>query len=132
MNPQAYLTEIKAKLVSSSIIISIAVVEEYTLPDRGYFRARLRLGNNDFLEVAEYFVLEDAKCVTRRYRYQWMDQLQQVIRKRWDNVEHYPNLPNFPYHTHVGEESIVEPGQLVSIVELLDILEQVLSSSGTA
>ena len=132
MAPQDYLTEIKAKLITSSIIISITVIEEYTLPDRGYFRARLGLSNNDFLEVAEYFVLEDGMCVTRRYRYQWMDQSQQVLRKRWDNVEHYPNLPNFPYHIHVGEESIVEPGQLVSIVELLDILEQVLSSSGTS
>ena len=59
-----------------------------------------------------------------------MDQSQQVLRKRWDNVEHYPNLPNFPYHIHVGEESRVEPGQLVSIMELLEILEQELRSSG--
>ena len=132
MAPQDYLTEIKAKLITSSIIISITVIEEYTLPDRGYFRGRLELSNNDFLEVAEYFVLEDGMCVTRRYRYQWMDQSQQVLRKRWDNVEHYPNLPNFPYHIHVGEESIVEPGQLVSIIELLDILEQVFSSSGAS
>jgi len=92
----------------------------------------LWLCNNDFLEVAEYFVLEDGMCVTRRYRYQWVDQSQQVLRKRWDNVEHYPNLPNFPYHIHVGEESVVEPSQLVSIIELLDILEQVLSSSGAS
>jgi hypothetical protein len=132
MAPQDYLTEIKAKLISSSIITSITVVEEYALPDRGYFRARLGLSNTDFLEVAEYFVLEDGMCVTRRYRYQWIDQSQQVLRKRWDNVEHYPNLPNFPYHIHVGEGSIVEPDQLVSIIELLDILEQVLSSSGAS
>jgi Family of unknown function (DUF6516) len=132
MAPQDYLTEIKAKLITGSIIISITVVEEYALPDRGYFRARLGLSNDDFLEVAQYFVLEDGMCVTRRYRYQWMDQSQQVLRKRWDNVEHYPHLPNFPYHIHVGEESIVEPGQLVSIIELLDILEQELSSSGAS
>ena len=132
MAPQAYLTEIKARLITRSIIISITVVEEYALPDRGYFRARFGISNNDFLEVAEYFVLEDGVCVTRRYRYQWMDQSQQVLRKRWDNVEHYPYLPNFPYYIHVGEESIVEPGQVVSIIELLDILEQVLSSSGTS
>ena len=96
MAPQDYLTEIKAKLITSSIIISITVVEEYVLPDRGYFRARLGLSNNDFLEVAEYFVLEDGMCVTRRYRYQWMDQSQQVLRKRWDNVEHYPQFTKFP------------------------------------
>jgi hypothetical protein len=130
MDTQAYLTEIKTKLVTSSIVISVIVVEEYVLPDRGYVRARLGLSNHDFLEVAEYFVLEGQKYVTRRYRYQWMDQSQQVLRKRWDNVEHYPNLPNFPYHIHVGEESRVEPGQLLSIMELLDSLEQELGSAG--
>lgn len=92
MDPQEYLTEIKAKLAASSVVVSIAIVEEYTLPDRGYFRARLGLRNNDFLEVAEYFVVEEGRCVTRRYRYQWMDEPQQVLRKRWDNVEHFPDM----------------------------------------
>lgn len=74
MDPQGYITEIKAKLVASSAVASIAVVEEHVLPDRGYFRARLGLSNNDFLEVAEYFVVEEGHCVTRQYRYQWMDE----------------------------------------------------------
>jgi len=34
---------------------------------------RMALSNGDFLEAAEYFVLEDDECITRRYRYQWMD-----------------------------------------------------------
>lgn len=33
MDPQHYLTEIKTKLVASSVVISITVVEEYALPD---------------------------------------------------------------------------------------------------
>lgn len=70
MEPQGYLAEIKAKVVASSAVASIVIVEEYTLPDRGYFRARLTLRNNDFLEVAEYFVVEEGHCVTKRYRYQ--------------------------------------------------------------
>lgn len=126
MDPQNCLTEIKAKLVASSVVASITVVEEYALPDRGYFRARLRLTNNDFLEVAEYFVVEQGRCVTKRYRYQWMDESQQALRKRWDNVEHFPNLPNFPHHVHVGEESRIEPGRSLSIVELLDLIEHKL------
>ncbi len=126
MDPQRYLAEVKAKLATSSAVASIAVVEERALPDQGYLRARLRLSNNDFLEVAEYFVVEEGRCVTRRYRYQWMDESQRVLRKRWDNVEHFPDLPDFPYHVHVGEESRVEPGQLLSIVELVNIIEQKL------
>jgi hypothetical protein len=73
MDPQAYLNEIKARVVASAAVASITVVEERILPDRGYFRARLVLSNGDFLEVAEYFVVEEGRCVARRYRYQWMD-----------------------------------------------------------
>jgi len=81
--------DIKATLVTSSVVVSIAVVEERILLDRGYCRARLTLSNNDFLEVAEYFVLEEGRCVTRRYRYQWMDELQQVLMKRGERVHGY-------------------------------------------
>ena len=130
MDPREYLAEIKAKLVSSSSVVSISVVEERTLPDRGYFRARMALSNGDFLEVAEYFVAEEGRCTTRRYRYQWMDESQQVLRKRWDNVEHFPELSNFPHHIHIGDESRVEPGLSLSIVELLDFIEQELGDEG--
>lgn len=123
MNPHKYLTEIKAKLVASASVTLIEILQEYTLPDRGYFRARLKLSNNDFLEVAEYFVVQEGHCVTMRYRYQWMDELQQILRKRWDNVEHFPNMPNFPHHIHVGNESQIEPGRSLSIMELIDIIE---------
>ena len=43
MDPQRYLTEIKAKLLATSVVASIAVVEERILSDRGYFRAELNL-----------------------------------------------------------------------------------------
>ena len=74
MEPREYLAEIIAKLVASAIVAEIAIVEEYALSDRGYFRARLTLSNRDFLEVAEYFAVESGHWVTRRYRYQWMDE----------------------------------------------------------
>ena len=49
--------------------------------------------------------------------------------KRWDNVEHFPGLPHFPHHVHMGEEAHVEPGRPLSILALLDMLEQELRSS---
>jgi len=120
--PIEYVLQLKAKLVASPIVASFNVVEEKVWPDRGYIRIRMELGNGDFLEAAEYFVLEDDECVTRRYRYQWMDRERRELRKRWDNVEHYPDLPNFPHHVHVGREENVEPGERLSIVQLLDVL----------
>ncbi|MFB2971551.1 DUF6516 family protein [Aerosakkonema sp. BLCC-F183] len=83
----------------------------------------MTLSNGDFLEVVEFFVLRDRTCVTESYRYQWMDNSQKVLRKRWDNVEHFPDLPNFPHHVHVGEESNVEASKSLSILDLIDIIE---------
>ena len=127
MDPQSYLVEIKARCIASIAVASMEIVEEYHLQDRGYLRARLTLSNDDFLEVAEYFVLKENVCVTQRYCYQWMDKTQKTLRKRWDNVEHFPNVPNFPYHIHLGEESQVEEGRLLSIIELIGIVEQEIS-----
>jgi len=128
MKSDDYLIEIKARLVTSTVVSEIeAVVEEWALVDQGYFRARLGLNNGDFLEVAEYFVVEHEQCVTRRYRYQWMDQHRLALRKRWDNVEHFPDLPNFPHHVHTSDQSAV-PGYPLSILDLIGILEKELAA----
>ncbi|MDM8522045.1 DUF6516 family protein [Desulfococcaceae bacterium HSG8] len=126
-----HLTEIKARLSAARVISSIVILEEYALPDHGYFRARLTLRNNDFLEVAEYFIPEQGNLIPKRYRYQWMNESKQVLKKRWDNVEHFPELPNFPHHIHVGGELNVEPGMPLSILELVDIIEQEIGYQDT-
>ena len=58
-----------------------------------------------------------------------MDEQQGVLKKRWDNVEHFPDLPNFPHHVHIAAEEHVEPGQSMSIIELLTLIELELGSS---
>jgi len=118
-----YITEIKAKLLASPAIKSVAIVKERSLLESGYFRARVSLNNGDFLEVVEFFTVINNRCITESYRYQWMDESQQTLRRRWDNVEHFPNLPNFPYHVHIIEESNVEPSSLINILELIDLIE---------
>ncbi len=129
MLPQNYLLEIKARLIASPNVVTIEVVEEYALSDRGYFRARLTLNNNDFLEVAEYFIVEQQHRITKRYRYQWMDESKQTLKKRWDNAPHFPKLPDFPHHVHVGDESQVEVGHSLNILELIEIIEQKITKN---
>ncbi|MEA5551390.1 DUF6516 family protein [Anabaena cylindrica UHCC 0172] len=121
---EGYLTEIKAKLITSSIIDKIDIVKEKSLSDQGYFRARLNLTNGDFLEVVEFFKVIRDKCITETYRYQWMDNTQTQLRKRWDNVKHFPNLPNFPHHVHIGEESNVSASVCINIIEIIDLINQ--------
>ena len=128
MGLQQYINEVKAKLNASSVVSSVEIVDERTLLNRGYFRARLTLRNGDFLEIAESFSIQNERCVTLDYRYQWMDKTKQKLRKRWDSVRHFPDLPNFPHHVHIAEESNVEPSQSRSVLELIALIEQELSS----
>lgn len=77
--PAEYVLQLKAKLAISPIVASFDIVEEKVWPDRGYICIRMALSNGDFLEAAEYFVLEDEDCVTHRYRYQWMGSAENCV-----------------------------------------------------
>ena len=127
---RSHLVETYARLSTSPIVKTVAVLEERLGYDYGYLRARLALINDDFLEVAEYFIIKGDTVCVRRYRYQWMDSAQGVLRKRWDNSRHFPELPNFPYHIHVGNETLPVPGQVLSIIELIASVEQELPYPG--
>lgn len=102
MELQDYINTVKIKLATSHIIIKISIIEEKILFDSGYFRARLTLVNNDFLEIAESFTMIEGHFVTVGYRYEWMDEQKKILIKRWDNVPHFPNLSNFPHHVHIN------------------------------
>ena len=124
MIAEEYIAEIQVKLLSSAAIVSFEVVKTRVTVEGGYFRARLMLRNGDFLEIAEFFVVRSQVCRTETYRYQWMDQTQKQLRKRWDNVEHFPDLPNFPHHVHVLEEDNVLPSRSFSIIEIIEQVER--------
>ena len=86
----------------------------------------MTLANGDFLEVSEYFVIQSSSPTTVEYRYQWMDHGRQKLLRRWDNAEHFPGLANFPHHVHVGDKGQVVPGRMLSIIELIDLIEHEL------
>jgi hypothetical protein len=123
-----YIDLIKEKLNTSLVIKSFKIIDERILFKRGYFRARITLINQDFLEVAESFTLIDSRLVTLSYRYQWMNETKQKLRKRWDNVEHFPDLPNFPHHVHLEDELIVKPSESRNILQIINLIEQEIKS----
>lgn len=127
MNLEQYMIAIKEKLACSPIVSIIEISDERIILNRGYFRARLILINSDFLEIAESFTIQDNQTLTLDYRYQWMDPSKEFLIKRWDSVKHFPNLPNFPHHIHIGSEINVEPGESQNILEFIDFMESELS-----
>jgi hypothetical protein len=121
-----YIEEIKYELITLEWVTSMTIIEEKILEDCGYFRAKLTLTNNDFLEIAEYFILRDEDLITERYRYQWMDETKTQLRRRWDNIPHFPNLDNFPHHVHIETEKNVHPSQSLSILQVLSLIQSLL------
>ena len=133
MNDETYLMDLKVKLAVSSSIQSVEIIDErIVLSDRGYFRARLVLENGDFLEISEYFVCEDEGCFPKAYRYQWMNKEQKQLIKRWDNAEHFPGLPGFPYHIHFDREDNIQPSKPINSLELIDIIEKEIEEEMSA
>jgi hypothetical protein len=59
MEANEYLEDIKSRLIASNAIAAFVIVEELDFGDRGYFRARVTLSNDDFLEIAEYFKITE-------------------------------------------------------------------------
>lgn len=126
MDAKDHVEAIKLTLALSPIVREIDIVRERHLEDRGFFRARLRLRNEDFLEVAEFFIIRDDIAVTMEYRHQWMDATKTVLRRRWDNAPHYPDLPGAPHHVHIGDNSHVEQSEAMSIIALISLLERAI------
>ncbi len=118
-----HLIEIELALVSSPIVVEYQIVRSWVNADDGYIRVRAVLYNGDFLEAAEYFVVERDKIRLVDYRHQWMDGERKQLRRRWDNTPHHPQLDSAPYHCHVGGEVPVEPSRPVGIVEVLTLIE---------
>ena len=91
----AYLTDIELALIRSPTIATYQIVRSEINTDAGYIRLRATFVNGDFLEAAEYFILEHSAILTDDYRYQWMDGGQTRLHRRWDNTPHFPELPGF-------------------------------------
>jgi hypothetical protein len=126
MDLHQYIAAVEEKLGNSPIVLSIEIVDERVLLNQGYFRVRLTLTNTDSLEISESFAIQNNRLVTLDYRYQWMNDSKQALKKRWDSVKHFPGLPNFPHHVHIGTESNVEPGKSWNILEFIDFIQSEL------
>jgi hypothetical protein len=96
-------------------------------------RVRCVLVNGDFLEIALHVSTDNgATVVIDDYRYQWMDSTRTLLRRRWDNAPHFPDIAGAPHHCHVGSEKAVEPSQSMDLTRLLDFIASLIAGSNAA
>ena len=118
-----YLAEIELVLVSSLTVSQYKILRSWIHTDDGYIRVQVELSNGDFLEAAEYFVLQEGVIRTVDYHHQWMDGGRATLRRRWDSTPHYPELESFPHHVHI-EDNVVVPGRPMSLITVLRVLDE--------
>lgn len=95
------------------------MVEAQASERKGYIRVRATLSNGDFLEMAEYFAFENGEIITQDYRFQWMNEDKTLLRYRWDNAPHFPELPEFPHHIHSGSDNNAKSHSPMSFEKVL-------------
>jgi hypothetical protein len=120
MSVEAFLEAEYAVLLSHPLVRSVEVARYSANRLDGYLHARCTLTNGDYLEVALRVSIGNQIVAIDDYRYQWMDGTQTLLRRRWDTTPHFPALPGFPHHCHIGSEGAVEPSSPMNLAQLLD------------
>jgi len=122
VKPIEYLEEFERLIVETPIIKSFQIKERISRRFEAYIKVRLTLLDDSVLEITEFVqASEEDDAQLKRYSYHWMDASSR-LKVRWDNVRHYPNLPDFPHHLHDGDEKNVLPGESMSLQKVLDAI----------
>lgn len=100
-----YLQEVETALEQARGVVIDAYVEELLTPARANLRIRLRLGQDRLLEINEALVVE-LDCLRHLdYRYHCQDRNNRLI-FRYDSTPHFPDLPGFPFHKHLPNDTL--------------------------
>ncbi len=84
------------------------------------FKAVVFLEDRSKLHVKEYRFQDQS----RKYSYHWEDSDGNLI-IRWDNAEHWKNLPTFPHHKHTSSHRNVSPSDETDLESVINaIVEQ--------
>ena len=84
----------------------------------------------EFTDGSRFFVRQVVlNEFTFKYAYHWQDKEGQ-LRSRWDNAQHWPDIPTHPHHKHImsGDKVFVEAskgGDLEAIFDEIAIFFQV-------
>ncbi|MFZ1756274.1 MAG: DUF6516 family protein [Caldilineaceae bacterium] len=120
MTIDQYSGAIKERLLRDPIVVSFHVVRERATVVDAHIRVRLTLTGGNYLDFSEYaHRTPEGRIVVATYSYHWADAEQKLI-CRWDNAPHYPHLPNFPFHLHIGVEETIHPSEPMDIFAVLD------------
>lgn len=117
-----YFIYLKALFTTNPKITKFNILRETIFSDEGLFRYKIHYSNGNILEAYQKFQLQSQHIVPIKYSFHLQNK-DNILIKRWDNAPHHPELENFPNHIHETED-IVIPGQIITLEDVLSIIEQ--------
>lgn len=88
----------------------------------GYLRGELVFKDGSRLHFRELVTTEPSVSLVS-YTYQYMQADGKLI-FRYDDSDHYPNLPTAPHHKHIGKTNVIatEPPDLKRVLQEIETL----------
>lgn len=121
---ERYFQGIDQLLASNSVIHSTTLTFDKRSTYVGFIRGEIYFLDGSRLHLREFVNVErDVNRYSYAYHYQSSDG---SLVFRYDNSAHFPNLPTFPAHKHVGSEDRVVPSKAVDIADVLAEIEDFL------
>lgn len=111
-----YLENVIERLSISPAIKTFQVLRYRVTDEEGHLRIKCNLLNNDIVEMNKYLQIEKGKIEVKNYSFHWQKETVKFV-KRWDNVEHHPEIDTFPHHLHVEVDQNVHPCEPMNFVK---------------
>ncbi len=122
----SYFDQIRAAIAESSVVHTSNVAFDRRGDEVGYLRGDLFFSDDSHLHFRE-FVRIEGSALARRYRYAFhYESADRTVIFRYDNSPHFPDLPSFPHHKHVGDESSVAPAAPPDLASVLKEIESLI------
>jgi hypothetical protein len=119
-----YIDTVKGHLLINPLIQHFQIIRERTASADGHLRVKLTLSNRFVMEFSEYIQLDaNGHVAVVTYSYNCSDRSGKTV-VRWDNTPHFPDLPGFPHHKHIGSDEAAEAGYPVDIFSVLDEIQK--------
>ena len=77
-------------------------------------------------EFFEYVIVEGDAAQLSKYSFHWQN-AEGILKARWDNAPHHPELPHAPHHKHNSDLSVIGIHDSVDTLYVLNTIEQTIS-----
>jgi hypothetical protein len=122
-----YFQELQNLIAATPFITAVSLHTERRSETIGFVRGDLTFRDGSRLHFREFIRNEDNEPTVRyTYAYHYQSSDGQFL-FRYDNTNHYPNLPNAPHHKHVEDINVI-PAQAPDLAGILKEIGNKLSS----